>query len=125
MRRTRWRVVLPVLQLALYTAFVWSGCLYRPTWQSQFQHWIASRPADEWLPTWVDGPPSWEELLASGVNAPAAVASALILQPVHFLFHDGASRELANHSMTALLVPLLWYFIGRRFLGGRRAARVG
>jgi hypothetical protein len=58
-----------------------------------------------------------EELLASGVNAPAAVASALILQPVHFLFHDGASRELANHATTALFVPLLWYFIGRRFFG--------
>jgi len=59
-------------------------------------------------------PPSFAEQLALGINAPAVFASMLIL-PFDTLFHNGASRELAAHTTAAFLIPVLWYFIGRRF----------
>src|ERR1035438_9585385 len=116
MRRIACRIILPVVQLALYLVLIWYGCLYRQTWQSQWQHWITSRPAaaDEWIPTWVDSAPSFAEQLASGINTPAEFASAVILIPFGSMFHDGASHELAAHTMAAFFIPVLWYFIGRR-----------
>jgi len=116
MHRIAYRKILPAVQLALYLVLIWYGCLYRQTWQSQWQHWITSRPvaADEWIPTWVDGAPSFAEQLASGINAPAVFAATLILIPFDSLFHNGASHELAAHGATSIFVPLLWYLIGRR-----------
>ena len=72
MRRIPYRIILPVVQLALYLVLVWLGCYYRQTWQAQFEHWITSRPvaATEFIPGWVDGPVSFEEQLAFGINAP-------------------------------------------------------
>ena len=80
------------------------------------RHWIAPRPSDafEWVPTWVDGPPSIAEQLAFGINAPAEFASVLVLIPFNSLFHNGASHELAAHTTAAFFIPVLWYFIGIR-----------
>lgn len=116
MRRIPYRIILPVVQLALYLVLVWLGCYYRQTWQAQFEHWITSRPvaATEFIPGWVDGPVSFEEQLAFGINAPAVLASGLVLRPLDSAFHDGASEELAAHTAAILLIPVLWYFIGRR-----------
>lgn len=117
MRRIAYRILLPVVQLALYLLLIWYGCYYRPTWQSQLQNWITPRPAvaGGWDPTWIDGPPSLAEQLALGINAPALFASMLILIPFDSLFHNGASRELAAHTTAAFLIPVLWYFVGWRF----------
>jgi hypothetical protein len=115
MHRIAYRIVLPVVQLALYLLLIWYGCYYRPTWQHQLQHWITPRPvvADGWDPTWMDGSPSFAEQLALGINALAVFTSMLMLIPFDSLFPDGASRELAAHT-AALFIPLLWYFTGRR-----------
>jgi len=117
MHRIAYRILLPLVQLALYLMLIWYGCYYRPTWQSQLQNWIAPRPAvaGGWDPTWIDGPPSLAEQVALGINAPAVFASMLILIPFDSLFHNGASRELAAHITAAFLIPVLWYLIGRRF----------
>jgi hypothetical protein len=117
MRRVPYQIILPVVQLALYLVLVWLGCYYRPTWQAQFQHWIAPRPAADtvgWDPVWIDGPPSLAEQIAFGINTPAALASSLVLVPFGSFLHNGASRELAAHTTTAILIPALGFFIGRR-----------
>jgi hypothetical protein len=128
MRRIAYQVALPPVQLAVYLLLIWYGCYYRPVWQDRFERWIAPHApvGDGWEPTWICGVPPVPEQLAEGINAPAALVGALALAPIasafRSAFREGASRELASHTATALFVPLLWYLIGRR-LDRRRIVR--
>lgn len=116
MPRIAYRRILPITQFISYVLLIWYGCLYRPTWQSQLEHWLnpQSRVSDGWYPTWIDGAPSLAEQVALGVNAPAILAATLLLVPFDSLFHNGASKELAAHVLGAFSVLPLWYLIGRR-----------
>jgi small-conductance mechanosensitive channel len=116
MLRIAYRHILPVAQLSVYVLLVWYGCSYRPTSQHMFENWITPRPPfpTAWYPAWIDGPPSFEEQVARGINTPPVFVSMLILIPFDSVFPDGASRELASHFLEALFIPVLWYAIGRR-----------
>jgi hypothetical protein len=115
MRLSNWRTVLPVVQVATYVSLVWYGCWYRPTWQYWFHRW-ASRSTEStgFNPTWIDGVESFPEQLAAGINFPAALVAAISLLPFRDLLRTGASSELAMHLVTALYVPLVWYWVGKR-----------
>ena len=114
--RIGYRRILPVIQGMVYLLLVWYGCMYRPTWQSEFRQWLNPEPpvAGGWDPVWIDGPPSVAEQVALGMNAPAVFASLLLLAPFDSLLHNGASKELAAHTLAMFMVPVMWYFIGRK-----------
>ena len=116
MPRIAYSYILPISQFIIYVLLIWYGCLYRPTWQSQLDHWLNPRPpvADGWDATWIDGPPSLAEQVALGVNAPAVLAATLLLVPFDSLLPNGASKELAAHVLAAFSLLPLWYFVGRR-----------
>jgi hypothetical protein len=119
-----WRKVLPVAQLAAYLLLVWYGCWYRPTWQ----HWFragSSRSLESagFYPTWIDGIEPVPEQLAAGLNFPAVSVAALSLAPFDNYLRTGASKDLAIHVVSAILIPLLWFLIGKRLDGrGRKNA---
>jgi hypothetical protein len=52
--------------------------------------------------------------VAFGINAPAVLAATLLLVPVESLLHNGASKELAAHALSVFLIPVMWYWIGKK-----------
>ena len=111
MSRVQWRKVLPTVQLVAYIALVWYGCPYRRTWQA----WLTpqSQSSENWQPKWIDGPPSPAEQIALGLNFPAVLSTGLLV-PFDSGLRDGASKELAEHVVMAVFVPLLWFMVGKR-----------
>lgn len=115
LRLNGWRVALPLVQLVASVSLIWYGCWYRPAWQHWVEEWISptSEPSEVYF-GWIDGIEPISEQIASGLNFPAAAAAALSLAPLVGWLNTGASRELAFHFLTALYIPLLWYWIGKR-----------
>jgi len=102
MRRIPYRIVLPVIQLALYLVLVWYGCCFRPLWR-----FLGQDIGTDWCLSYR----SVAEQIAIGINMPAELPPALILNSSD----SRLAGELAEHVATALLIPVLWFFIGRVF----------
>jgi hypothetical protein len=57
---------------------------------------------------------SISEQIAQGLNFPAAMAGALLVESIDYGLRDsltGAERELFSHMLTAILIPGLWYLV--------------
>lgn len=100
MRRIPYRIVIPVIQLALYMVLVWYGCCFRPLWQ-----FLGQNIGTDWCLSYR----SVAEQIAIGINMPAELVAAFVLVPYDY----SAGRELAEHIATAVLIPILWFFIAR------------
>ena len=107
MRRIPYRIVLPVIQLALYLVLIWYGCCNRPLWWQLHPRW------EEIGDDWCTGYRSIAEQVAIGINMPAELVLALILAPFDSRFDNWAPREFAEHIATALLIPVFWFFIAK------------
>lgn len=114
MHRISWRKTLPIAQFAAYILLIWYGCWYRPTWQHWLQKWVSPSSESAFYPSWIDGIEPVPEQVADGINFPAVIAATLTILPFDDLLHNGASKELAMHVVTAMYVPLLWFLIGKR-----------
>ena len=72
-----------------------------------------SHGTENWHPVWIDAAPSTAEQIAFGLNSPAAL-STLLLFPFDSSLRDGASKELAEHAVMVVFVPLFWFALGKR-----------
>jgi hypothetical protein len=107
MRRIRLRSVLPLSQLILFTWLIWIACPYRPIWQG----WLG-------IHTHISGDffsdgTSFPEQLADGINLPVAFVTDLLSPLQNGLMLDVGLQSLVRHLVTAALVPILWFFVGR------------
>jgi hypothetical protein len=79
-------------------------------------------------PQFIDGPMSVPEQLALGLNYPTVIPAVLLVTAwqsiVPASLESGRDSELTMHALQSLLIPLLWYAIGKSidtgFLGTYR-----
>ena len=106
---------------------IWAGCKYRQTWDSWIIHSFSppTTTADTLIfdLSWIDGPPSFLEQIADGINFPVTILAGLVAVPLTRTAHSGAEMELIEHVVTAIFIPVFWYSVGS-FIDRRRMRRL-
>jgi hypothetical protein len=123
MKKIPFRFVLPVVQFILFVTLTWFGCPYI---DSMISYLTAHEGNRGMISYEISFRPSVYKQIAVGLNFPVVIAGFVISIPIQKIlesvvdqensFHvlnTGMAREIIEHSISALLVPFLWFFAGR------------